>query len=122
MAAARSLRLTLVGLPPTDNATRRMNYHAKGVEVAQWRRSARLMIPRITRPFAHAVLAIDFGFKQNRRQGLDAYVGACKPIIDAFVDQGYLADDGWTILREVEATAHKSIENTVTLTLTEIIE
>lgn len=117
-----SVRVTLVGLPPTDNATRGMNRYDKGREVAQWRRSARMSMPKATTTFAAARLKIEFGFKQNRRQGIDAYIGACKPIVDAFVDQGYLNDDGWTILREVNASGHKSMENMVVLTLTEIVE
>lgn len=117
-----SVRVTLVGLPPTDNATRGMNKFDKGREVALWRRSARMSMPRADAPFAAARLKIEFGFKQNRRQGIDAYIGACKPIVDAFVDQGYLADDGWTILREVHSTAHRSMENMVVLTLTEIVD
>lgn len=110
----------MVGLPLNDNDTRGMNKYAKGRDVSQWRRSARMMMTKCKIPFPAARLEIEFGFQQNRRQGIDAYVGACKPIVDAIVDQGYLADDGWTILREVHATARKSIVNMVTLTLTEI--
>jgi hypothetical protein len=112
----------MIGIPPNDNETRGMNRYAKGNEVARWRRDAGMALEKCSTPYPAARLEVKFGFKVYKRQGLDAYVGACKPIVDAFVDRGYIEDDGWAILREVTATAHKSMQNMVTLTLTEIVE
>jgi hypothetical protein len=116
----RKMTLMLEDIPQNDNASRRQHFHAKGAEVKSWRRKAALLLPPCGEPFPAATLHIDFGFTQNRRQGLDAYVGACKPIIDAFVDRGYLLDDGWLILRAITAEAHKATYKNVTLVLTEI--
>jgi hypothetical protein len=107
------------GLPDNDNVTRRNNYHVVAEERKRWRRDAALLMPPCKEPFRQATLDIVFRFSQNRGQGIDAYIGAVKPVIDAFIDRGYLDDDGWRYLTEIKARAVKG-QNGFTMTLREV--
>ena len=117
--AVRHVLLTMEGLPANDNVTRRNNFHVVGEERKRWRRDAGMLMLPCKEPFRQATLDIVFRFKQNRRQGIDAYIGAVKPVIDAFIDRGYLEDDGWHYLIEIRARAEKG-ENGFTMTLREV--
>ncbi len=122
----RELSFSLVGLPPNDNATRRMHWAAKGREVAVWRDAARwaalaaLAGSTLRRPVHRCVVEYDFRVTHRHRQGVDALIGASKPVLDGIVDAGALPDDGWLIVVEVRGRVSLDRQAGMTVTVRQL--
>lgn len=123
------LSFYIAGIPPTDNETRRLHWAAKGREVEAWRTAAKYSALNAIRDGAGAALPLrdvevtyTFIIDRMRRQGIDALIGATKPILDGVVDAGVLADDGFLIVRRVIGETTPGPQAGVVVTLRPYVE
>ena len=95
------IRFWIDGIPPNDNATRRLVWQAKAKEREQWRHlafyaaTAGMRVGRASLhfPLDKALVRFDFHFGARRRHDWDNLVASLKPVIDGIVDAGVVVDD-----------------------------
>jgi hypothetical protein len=96
---------TLSGIPPNENANRRMGSRFKLARVRkQWRddaTTAALGARRPGHPWDRADLTVIFRYTTKRRRDPLGILEACKPLLDGAVDAGLITDDSTDVIHDV---------------------
>ncbi|NJD28878.1 MAG: hypothetical protein FIA92_11350 [Chloroflexi bacterium] len=103
------LVVSVPGIPPSPNQTRREHWAKRAKEARLWRESA-FYAARQAMATAHggwsfplrsASVRITLVSTTAVRRDPDNAIAACKPVLDGIVQAGLLADDSFAVIRDL---------------------
>lgn len=100
--------VTVPGIPPSPNQTRREHWAKRAAEARSWRDAAlyaaldtRNRHPQQQFPIRSARLRVVIVSPTSVRRDPDNVIASVKPILDGIVRAGILADDSFAVVREL---------------------
>lgn len=101
--------MTVPGIPPSPNSTRREHWAKRAAAAREWKRDAfyaamearELHRGMVKFPLQSAALRIVIVSPTRVRRDPDNAIASAKPLIDGLVKAGVLSDDSFAVVREL---------------------
>lgn len=118
--------MTVPGIPPSPNQTRREHWAKRAAAAKQWKRDAfyaavearEVWRGRVRFPLPSAAVRLVIVSPTSVRRDPDNAIASMKPLIDGLVQAGIIADDSFAVVRELTVGLERGKQAAVRIEVT----